>query len=604
MDTDAIVDSVEKTGRAAVVHEARKTGGLAGEIIATIQEAALLYQEAPVTRTTGFDVPFPLYALEDYYLPETARIKDGITEAVDFCAMFEFALPDLGEGVAEGEVLAWHVAVGDEVHEDQVLAEVETDKAAVDVPSPVDGVVRELHAEVGEIVATGEALVTIDEGAEGEETDSAGKRETTAERRVFAPPSVRRFAREAGVDITAVEGSGPSGRITEADVEAAAGGGAADADEGPTSVVSRVDNGDSDDGPTSVVSKVGDDGADDDSEAPAVKAAVRRATEPMAERRDHTLATPATRRLARELGVDIDAVPTDETRDGEPYVDAAAVRAVAAESDAATTEITDSDVREVTERVVTKLRETATEVGTEPTPVEAADGDRREAYDGVRRTLGEQRARSRSEVPHATYHDKVAVPGLVEARERLQPLAEKEDVNLTYTPLVLQCVVAALDDHPILATQLDTESEEIVYRSDRDIGVAVTTDHGLVVPVVERVDEKGLLELAADVDSLRERARSRDIAREEMNGGVFTVTNVGATGGEYADPVINVPETAALSVGKLKERPVAEDGEVVAKPTLTLSLAIDHRVIDGADAARFVETLKSYLADPTRLLLE
>ena len=536
--------------------------------------------------------------------------------------MFEFELPDLGEGVAEGEVLAWHVAVDDEVAEDQLLAEVETDKAAVDVPSPVDGVVRERHADVGDIVATGEVLVTIEEGGEsaGEHDSEGASDETAAEGRVFAPPSVRRLAREQGVDITDVEGSGPSGRITEADVETAASG-ATDDDSGPTSVVSKVsDDEDDDSGPTSVVSKVSDDEAtrvispvedDGDTETtvvdlrddgPAVKSAVRRATaDPMPERRDHTLATPATRRLARELGVDIDAVPTDETREGEPYVDAAAVRAVA-EREEVSGEITDEDVREVAERVVSELQETAAEVGAEPTPVEASDADRREPYRGVRRTIGEQMARSRREVPHATHHDKVAVPGLVEARERLQPLAEKEGVKLTYTPLVLKCVAAALDDHPILASQLDTDAEEIVYRSDRHLGVATATDHGLVVPVVEDVDEKGLLELAGEVDDLVERARSRDIDREEMQGGVFTVTNFGAIGGEYADPVINVPETAILGVGALRERPVAEDGDVVAKPTLTLSLAIDHRVIDGADAARFVETLKSYLADPTRLL--
>jgi pyruvate dehydrogenase E2 component (dihydrolipoamide acetyltransferase) len=252
--------------------------------------------------------------------------------------------------------------------------------------------------------------------------------------------------------------------------------------------------------------------------------------------------------------------------------------------------------------VVDELREAAETGGVEATPVEADEGDRREPYSGIRRTIGEQMARSRREVPHATHHDKVVVEGLVEARERLRPLAEDRDVRLTYTPFLLKCVAAALDDHPILASQLDTDTEEIVYRGDRDIGVATATDHGLVVPVVDEVDEKGLLELAADLNDLVSRARSRDIDREEMQGGVFTVTNFGAIGGEYADPVINVPETAILGVGALKERPVAEDGEVTAKPTLTLSLAIDHRVIDGADAARFVNTLKEYLADPTRLL--
>ncbi|WP_276273696.1 2-oxo acid dehydrogenase subunit E2 [Haloarcula litorea] len=552
--------------------------------------------------------------------------------------MFEFELPDLGEGVAEGEVIEWHVAVGDAVEEDQVLAEVETDKAAVDVPSPVDGVVRELHAEVGDVVATGEVLVSIEEDADaaGEagvdeaaadtEAEAAGDAAeagaasagttdgdagddatevATGDGRVFAAPSVRRKAREAGVDVTAVEGSGPGGRVTEADVAAAAEGatreGADEGDGGPTSVVSKVSEDDGDDGPTSVVSKVDDDdGAAADE--PAVKSAVRKAGG--GERRDRTLATPATRRLARELDVDIDAVPTDETRNGEPFVDEAAVRAFA-ERDAA---VSDEDVREVAETVVSEMHEIADEAAARESGAEAATpadaGERREPYRGVRRSIGEQMARSRREVPHATHHDKVAVPGLVEARERLEPLAEERGVHLTYTPFLLKCVAAALDDHPVLATELDEEAEEIVYKDHRDLGVATATDHGLVVPVVEGVDGKGLLELATDLNDLVERARSRDIAREEMQGGVFTVTNFGAIGGEYADPVINVPETAILGVGALKERPVAEDGEVVAEPTLTLSLAIDHRVVDGADAARFVNTLKEYLADPTRLLLE
>jgi len=548
--------------------------------------------------------------------------------------MFEFELPDLGEGVAEGEVLAWHVAAGDGVSEDDVLAEVETDKAAVDVPSPVDGVVRELHAEVGEIVATGEVLVSIEE-TEGEPATAEAKsgsddeeREGAAgDGRVFAPPSVRRFARETGVDLTTVSGSGPSGRITESDVEAAAGA----SDDGPTAVVSTVEEDDnesepeSDDGPTSVVSKVDDesdsgpksvisrvsDDAEKDDEAdsrPTVVVDTRdddgdaagraNATATMAEPRDTTLATPATRQLARELGVDIDAVPTDETRDGEPYVDAAAVRAVAGR-EGRSGEITDEDVREVTEQVVSELRGLATERS-----VETREGDRREPYRGVRRRIGERMARSRREVPHATHHDIVAVPGLVEARERLQPLAEERGVELTYTPLLAKCVAAALDDHPRLATQLDTEREEIRYRSDRDLGVATATDHGLVVPVVETVGEKGLLELADELTDLVERARNRDIAPEEMQGGVFTVTNFGAIGGEYADPIITVPEPAILGVGALKERAVVDGGEVVAEPTLPLSLSIDHRVIDGADAARFVNTLKEYLADPTRLLLD
>ncbi|WP_324664748.1 dihydrolipoamide acetyltransferase family protein [Haloarcula sediminis] len=479
--------------------------------------------------------------------------------------MFEFELPDLGDGVAEGEVLTWHVTVGDEVAKDQVLAEVETDKATVDVSSPVAGVVRARHADVGDTVATGEVLATIGTDSESEEspTDSDEQADESSETngsdgdtagRVFAPPSVRRLARELGVDISAIEGSGPSGRITESDVETTADDTAADTDDGPTSVVSKV-NDDTDDGPTSVVSKVNDD--TDDGPTSVVS----------------------------KVNDDTDDGPTSvvsKVNDDEDR---------SADDDSPTVVV---DTRDDTD-------DPAAESAVRRAAPESTD-DRREPYRGARRTTGERMARSRREVPHETHHDMVAVPELVEARERLTPLAEERGVDLTYTPLVLKCVAATLDDHPMLASRLDTEREEVVYRSDRDIGVATATDDGLVVPVVEAVDEKGLLELAGDVDDLVGRARSRDTDQAALQGGVFTVTNVGAIGGEYADPIINVPETAVLSVGALRERPVASDGEVTAEPTLTLSLAIDRRVLDGADAARFLNTLKEYLADPTRLL--
>ncbi|GGK60727.1 dihydrolipoamide acetyltransferase family protein [Haloarcula sebkhae] len=547
--------------------------------------------------------------------------------------MFEFNLPDLGEGVAEGEVLTWRVSPGDAVTEDQVLAEVETDKAAVDVPSPVNGIVRELHAEVGEMVQTGEVLITIEEegdaeaadaatdstdeaesaGADTEEADSAASEAaaadtseqseastSTADGRVFASPSVRRLAREKGVDIAAVDGSGPGGRVTEGDVEAAtaSAGETADSDDGPTSVVSKAS--DDGDGPTTAVSQADDADTDDGT---AVKAAVRSVSGDGQEAasRDQTLATPATRKAARELDVNIDAVPTDQTRNGQPYVDESAVRTYAEAQQAA--QAADAEAVSAGGGAAGTTAE-AGGAGTEATAVETGDGERREPYRGVRRSIGEQMARSRREVPHATHHDQVVVSGLVEARERLEPLAEERDVTLTYTPFVVKCVAAALDQHPVLNTALDTENEEIVYRDVHNIGVAAATDHGLVVPVVNDVDGKGLVELADEINDLVGRARERDIERSEMQGGTFTVTNFGAIGGEYASPIINVPETAILGIGALKERPVAEDGEVVAKPTLPVSLAIDHRVIDGADAARFVNTLKEYLADPTRLLLE
>ena len=526
--------------------------------------------------------------------------------------MREFTLPDVGEGVTEGDLLAWQVSVGDRVTEDQVVARVETDKAAVDVPSPVDGRVHELHADPGDVVPVGDVLVTFAVDGEDEEaagTDSvdatddgeatAGDGEAAADEesapggRVFAPPSARQLARELGVDIGAVEGSGPGGRVTEADVRAAADGQGDDGqdDGGLKSAVTRIDddeNGDreADDGLTSVVSAVDDDGA---TGAGADGQQGGAAGGPKPAGRDRTLATPATRRVSRELDVALDDVPAVEERDGEAYVTEAAVREYAEAQQRAQA----ADAAELAAGAGDQARRDGPDAR-----------ERREPYRGVRKTIGEAMERSKFTAPHVTHHDTADVTELVRARERLKPRAEEQGVNLTYLPFVLKAVIAALKEHPVLNTALDEDSDEIVYKNYYDIGVATATDAGLMVPVVEAVDGKGLLPIASEIADLTAAARDRSIARDQLRGSTFTVTNFGAIGGEYATPIINYPETAILGLGALEQRPVVEDGEVVARHTLPLSLSIDHRVVDGADAARFANTLIEYLENPGLLLLE
>ena len=540
--------------------------------------------------------------------------------------MFEFALPDVGEGVSEGEIVAWHVAPGDRVAEDDVLAEVETDKAIVDLPAPVDGVVRELHAQEGDVVPVGDIVITIEEDGEdgapakaegGADAGSEGGPEQGAERepataagtddvgpaeaaepattagsgRVFAPPRVRRLARELGVDLTAVEGSGPSGRVTESDVRASAEGASGAGSEGGVAAETGAESAGAPEEATEAV-------------APG-EAVAATAGEPAA--RERTLAVPATRALADELGVDIDRVPTDRTREGEPFVDAEAVRAFAeasAEGEASTT-----GAGAGTEPAAAG---NGTTVGTGPAGNGAAraaeaggaGGERREPYRGIRRTIGERMAASDDAVPRATHHDSVVVTELVETREQLRERAEARGVRLTYLPFVLKAVAAGLREHPVLNTRLDEESEEIVYHDAANLGVATATDDGLLVPVVKNVGEKGLLTLAEEVGDLVERARRRELEPAEMRGGTFSVTNFGAIGGEYATPIVNHPETAILGLGGIERRPVVEGDEVVPRHTLPLSLAIDHRVIDGADAARFANTVMDYLREPSLLLLE
>ncbi|PSQ30509.1 branched-chain alpha-keto acid dehydrogenase subunit E2 [Halobacteriales archaeon QS_9_67_15] len=597
----------------------------------------------------------------------------------------EFKLPDVGEGVAEGELLEWRVEPGDTVSEDQVVAEVETDKAVVDVPSPVDGTVRELLAEPGEMVPVGTVIITFDveqssadsraaqprdsgekpRASEGGEQDATAETETEAasddsaavggsERavadesgeaaaetadssvngqggRVFAAPSARRLARELGVDIAAVDGSGPGGRVTEADVRTAAegsdgsGGGDESSGDGKQlkSAISRIDDGDS-----------GQPGATAGS-AQAVEAAGR----------DRTLAAPATRKVAEEVGVDIDDVPTDEMRDGKPFVDEGAVREYAEAQKQA--QAADAEALAASEGAgeaeagpEARAGGSTGGAGTADTGVEAGAGERREPYRGVRKTIGQAMERSKFTAPHVTHHDKVDATALVDLREKLKARAEERGVKLTYMPFVMKAVSAALSDHPIINTQLDEENDEIVFKDDHNVGVATATDAGLMVPVVKDVDDKGLLQLASEANELVSKARERSIAREEMQDGTFTITNFGTIGGEYATPIINYPETAILGLGAIEKRPMvverearsaserasdaratsgsprSERGaerpvsgetashEVVARDVLTLSLSIDHRVIDGADAGRFVNTLMEYLEDPSLLLLE
>ena len=315
--------------------------------------------------------------------------------------------------------------------------------------------------------------------------------------------------------------------------------------------------------------------------------------------RDRTLAAPATRRVAREEGVDLNGVPATEQRDGEAFVSERAVREYAQaqreaqQADTQALQVQDADVP-------------AAQAADDAAASTAAEGERerRRPYRGVRRTIGERMSDSKFTAPHVTHHDTADATRLVETRERLKPEAEERGISLTYMPFVMKACVAALKEHPIVNAQLDEEAEEIVEKRYYNVGVATDTDAGLMVPVVDDVDRKGLLQVASETNELVQKARERSIDRTEMQGGTFTITNVGGIGGEYATPIINRPQVAILALGAIEQRPVVEDGEVVARHTIPLSLSIDHRVVDGADAARFTNTLKEYLEEPSLLLLE
>lgn len=496
----------------------------------------------------------------------------------------EYEFPDVGEGTVEGELLQWYVEEGDAVQEDQVIAEVETDKAVVDIPSPVDGTVLELRYEEGDVVSVGDVFVVFEvdgDGATAEEpagalaeaapdapaeSDRSGAAaselsgtEPMPAGRAFAPPTVRRLALELEVDLDTVSGSGTSGRITEADVQAAAGG--------------ARDSG----GPPASKSMAAEPATSEQ-----VAESRQPATREAAASRDRTLAQPTTRRVAHELDVDIDTVPEVEKRDGESFVTAEAVREFAAGGGE---------------------ESVSSSAGGEESATSAAAGER-VPYRGVRRTIGQQMERSKFTIPHVTTVDEVDVTELVALRERLAEPAADRGTKLTYLSFAVKAVGTALQEFPYINASLDTENEEIVLKDSYNVGIATESEDGLRVPVVDDVDKKGLRQVAEDVACVTRKAQEGTITRDEMQGGTFTISNIGPYGGEHGTPIINHPEVAIIAIGRVKEKPRVVDGDIVPRDVLHLSMSFDHRIVDGAMATQFLNRIKEQLETPELFLLE
>jgi pyruvate dehydrogenase E2 component (dihydrolipoamide acetyltransferase) len=394
----------------------------------------------------------------------------------------QFRFPDVGEGITEGEVVRWLVKEGEEVKVDQTLAEIETDKAVVEMPSPYAGTVLKLHFKEKDLIKVGQVLVSIgDKGEavpEGEAAPAgpapmrpAGLPSSAAvpAGEVQATPKVRVLARELGVDIGAVQGTGPGGRVTEEDVRLA-------------------------------------------KEKPAEK-------------------KPEIKIKAKyDLFGSLERIP---------------------------------------------LR-------------------------GVRRATAKKMRESLDKAAHVTHCDEADAGALVALREKMMPEAEAAGIKLTYLPFVVKALIEAIKLHPTLNAALDDEEGEIVVKKYYNIGIAVDIPDGLIVPVVKMADQKSVLEIAAEIQALAKAARERTLDLADLKGGTFSITNVGVIGGDFATPIINYPESAILATMKIADRARVENGAVVVKKTLPLCLSFDHRIIDGAEAARFTKDLIRFLENPER----
>ena len=427
---------------------------------------------------------------------------------------FEFKLPDLGEGLTEGEIVKWLVKVGDSIEEGQSFVQVETDKAVIDIPSPRKGVVLKLGAAEGETVQVGRVIIVI--GEPGETAEAAPKPKKEGKR-----PSV-----------------GVVGELEEA----------------PEEPERRI----------------------------SPKPAPSKPIPPAPAKPGPILAVPMVRKLAADLKVDLQTVRGTGPQGRITKED---VLKASREKKVPPKEIPPKEVKE--------------------TPVSDAHGVvERIALRGLRRTIAQAMVKSKSTIPHAAGIDEADISQLVALKSRAKERAAQKKIHLTFLPFVMKALVAALQEHPYLNASLDDEKGEIILKKYYNIGVAVDTKDGLMVPVVKNVRAKNIFQLAAELEALSEKARNRTIDLADLKGGTFTITNFGAMGGIFGFPIIHHPEVAILGMGKIYDKPMVVDGRIEIRKVLPLSLSFDHRVVDGAEAVRFMNTVIQLLEDPGLILLE
>lgn len=406
----------------------------------------------------------------------------------------DFKLPDIGEGIAEGEIVKWLVKEGDTVKEDQPIFEVMTDKATVEIPSPRSGVIKKILAQEGQVVPVETVVLIIDDGTPSNEktVETEEVKENTGfilvepeRKKVLATPATRKFARDNNVDITTVKATGNNGKVTKEDIIA---------------------------------------------------------------------------------------------------------------------HLSKNNV-ETKELIVVKT-EKYNNYNENETSEKTSLNEERVPFRALRKKIAENLVRSKHNAPHFMLADEVDVTELVNFRRECKTLAHKKGIKLTYLPFIIKAVVSALKDFPTLNSMLDEEKSELVLKKYYNIGVAVATNQGLIVPVMKNSDKRTIFDSAKELERLSVNAREGKIDLEDLRGGTFTITNIGSIGGLFSAPIINYPEVAILAVNKIVEKPVVKDGNIVIRSMMYLSMSCDHRIVDGAVATLFLNRVIELIENPKVLLLE
>ncbi|MDD3355520.1 MAG: dihydrolipoamide acetyltransferase family protein [Dysgonamonadaceae bacterium] len=425
-----------------------------------------------------------------------------------------FNFPDIGEGLEEGTILEWYVKKGQEVKTGDNLVQMETDKVVADIPSPKDGTIVALFGEVGEVAIVGEPLVEIEiEGVHGEDAQEEAKKE-------YAPePEEEDFEEEEAAAVVGTMETAGKGAVMAAS----------------------------------------DEGSEKEPEKEAKP-----------ERK--ALATPVARAMAKEMDIDI-----NEVKGTGP-----------------SGRVTKADIENFKPAKKGKVKKH--EIPT--------DEFTYEPLSQIRKTISRNMLNSKQSAAHMTVFEEVEISELINIRSRYKTSFADEDVKLTYLPFIVKAVVHALKHHRQINSQMDLENDRMIFNNRYNIGIAVDTAEGLVVPVIKDADQLSIKEIAQQITELADKANSRKLSMDDMKGGTFTITNYGSIGGIFATPVINYPQAGILGVGRIVKKPIIKDDAVVPGNVLALSLSVDHRIVDGGEASRFVNKIMEYLSDPIALIMD
>jgi pyruvate dehydrogenase E2 component (dihydrolipoamide acetyltransferase) len=439
--------------------------------------------------------------------------------------MYDFKFADIGEGVHEGVILNWNFKEGDKVKEGETLVVIETDKVNAEIPAPVDGLIKKLGAKEGETINVGETLVLIDECSGAEEPKEEKKEEPKEDKKEDKKEPKKASVSEEDEDE-------PQGVIGEIEVSG-----------------------------TLMASSNEHSGAKKES-APNKR----------------VLATPVARQLAKDLGVDIKFV--EGTGENGRILKEDIKKASESKSESKSSGVSVPRVKVSTEGDVELVK-----------------------ISKLRKAIVNAMTVSKQVIPHTVLMDDVVVDKLVELRSKVKEQAAAQDIKLTYMAFVMKATILALKKFPLFNASFDQENEQMVVKKFYNIGMAVDTKDGLIVPNIKNADTKSILELAKEIREVADLTVERKIQLDQLRNSTFSITNFGAANVAYGTPIINHPEVGILGIGKIEKKAVVVNDEIKISYVLPLSLAVDHRVIDGADAGRFLNEIKTLLSDPMMLLL-